>query len=56
MKRHVVVVGFVLVSILHLCNGRLQAKVEPERELAERPRQDKIVSAFDFLVRHLLII
>ena len=50
MKRHVVVVGFVL---LQLCYG-LQEKVEPERELAESPSQDKTVSTFDFLVRHLL--
>ena len=53
MKRHVVVVvGFVL---LQLCYG-LPAKVEPERELAEIPIQDKTVSTFDFLVRHLLVI
>ena len=55
MKRHVVVVGFVLGSMLPLCYG-LQAKVEPERELAESPSQDKIVSAIDFSVRHLLVI
>ena len=50
MKRNVVVVGFILGSILQLCYG-LQGKVEPERELAESPSQDKTVSAFDFLVR-----
>lgn len=50
MKRHVLVVGFGF-GILQLCYG-LPAKVEPERELAEIPGQDKKVSAFDFLVRH----